>query len=58
MVQALLSNPVLAIVVVLVAIVLGKVLKFSGKVIKWIFLIGLAYVIVKTTETGCLPAWS
>lgn len=46
MVQALLSNPVLAIVVVLVAIVLGKVLKFSGNVIKWIFLIGLAYVIV------------
>ena len=46
MVQALLSNPVLSIVVALVAIVLGKVLKFSGKVIKWIFLIGLAYVIV------------
>lgn len=46
MIQALLSNPVLAIVVVLVAIVLGKVLKLSGKVIKWIFLIGLVYVIV------------
>ena len=46
MVDALLANPLLAIVVLLVAIVLGKVLKLSAKILKWVILIGLAYVIV------------
>lgn len=46
MIETLLSNPAMAIVVVLVAIVLAKILKISMKVIKWIILIGIAYVIV------------
>lgn len=48
MIEALLSNPVLAIVVVLVAIVIGKLFKLSMKALKWIILIGIAYVIVTT----------
>lgn len=46
MIETLLSNPAMAIVVVLVAIVLAKILKISMKVIKWIILIGVAYIIV------------
>lgn len=46
MVETLLSNPAMAIVVVLVAIVLAKILKVSMKVIKWVILIGVAYVII------------
>lgn len=46
MLQSILSNPVMAIVIVVVAILLGKVFKFSAKVIEWILLIGIAYVIV------------
>lgn len=46
MIQNLLSNPGLAIAVVLLAIILGKVLKVSTKVFKWIILIGAAYLII------------
>lgn len=46
MIETLLSNPVMAIVVVLVAILLAKILKVSMKVLKWIILIGAAYIIV------------
>ncbi len=46
MVQDLLTNPIMAVVVLIVAIILGKVLKLSMKIFKWILLIGGAYVIV------------
>lgn len=46
MVQSLLANPILAIVVIIVAIILGKVLKLSAKVIWSIILIYAAYLIV------------
>ena len=48
MIEVLLGNPVLAIVVVIIAVVLGKLLKLSMKIIKWIILIGIAYIIVTT----------
>ena len=46
MFEQLLTNPVLAIVVVLTAILLGKIFKLSFKILKWIILLGIAYVIV------------
>lgn len=46
MIETLFNNPGLAIAVVLVAIILGKVLKVSAKIFKWIILIGAAYLIV------------
>lgn len=46
MIETLLSNPAMAIVVALVAIVLAKILKISMKVIKWIILIGITYIVV------------
>lgn len=42
----LLNNPRLAIIVVIVALVLAKILKIGMKIIKWILLIGIAYIIV------------
>lgn len=42
----LLNNPGMAIVVVIVALVLAKILKIGMKIIKWILLIGIAYIIV------------
>lgn len=48
MIETLLSNPIMAIVVVLIAIILGKLFKLSMKIIKWIILIGIAYVLVTT----------
>ena len=38
----------MAVVVVLIAIILGKLFKLSMKIIKWIILIGIAYVLVTT----------
>jgi threonine/homoserine/homoserine lactone efflux protein len=46
MIETLFNNPVLAVAVVLVAIILGQVLKVSAKIFKWIILIGAAYLIV------------
>lgn len=46
MIENLFNNPGLAIAVVLVAIILGKALKVSAKIFKWIVLIGAAYLIV------------
>lgn len=46
----ILTNPVAIVVVVLVAIVLGKVIKVSAKILKWIILLGAAYLIV--TQIG------
>lgn len=46
MINELLTNPAFAIVVVIVAIILSKILKLSMKIIKWVLLIGIAYVIV------------
>lgn len=46
MIQELISNPAFAIVVLIVAFLLAKILKLSMKIIKWVILIGLAYVIV------------
>ena len=48
MIETLLSNPLMAIVVVLIAIILGKLFKLSMKIIKWIILIGIAYVLLTT----------
>lgn len=50
--NTLLTNPKLAIVIVGVAIVLAKVFKIAGKFIKWIVLIGIAYVIVTVFLSG------
>ena len=52
MLQTLFANPKLAIVVVLVAIILAKTLKAAGKVVKWICLIGAAYVLVNFIAAG------
>ncbi len=46
MVHDLLSNPLMAVVVLVVAFILGKVLKLSAKILKCILLVGGAYVIV------------
>lgn len=48
MIETLLSNPIMAVVVVVIAIILGKLFKLSMKIIKWIILIGIAYVLVTT----------
>lgn len=46
MLQELISNPIFAIVVFLVAIGLSKILKLGMKIIKWVILIGIAYIII------------
>ena len=42
----LLNNPLMAIVVIIVAIIIGKLLNISFKILKWIVLIGIAYFVV------------
>lgn len=52
MIQTLFNNPSLAIAVVVLAILLSKVFKVSAKIIKWIILIGIAYVIINFIGIG------
>ncbi len=44
--STLLANPTMAICIVIVAIIVGKVAKVTGKVIKIILCLGIAYVLV------------
>lgn len=50
--QNLIANPMVAILIVIVAVGLSKILKLAGKVIKVILLLGLAYVIVNFVLSG------
>ena len=52
MLQTLFANPKLAVIVVIVAVLLGKTLKVTGKIFKWICLIGAAYVLVNFISAG------
>jgi hypothetical protein len=45
-IQTLVNNPSVAIITLVLALLLGKVFKISMKVLKWILLICIAYVIV------------
>lgn len=51
-VNTLLANPKMAIIVVLVALVVGKVMKVAGKVFKLILTLGIAYVLVNFIIAG------
>lgn len=44
--QNFLANPVQAIIILIVALIVAAILKAGVKVIKWIAIIGIAYVIV------------
>lgn len=48
MIETLLGNPIMAIIVIIIAVIIGKLFKLSMKIIKWIILIGIAYFIVTT----------
>ena len=50
----LLANPMMAICIVIVAIIVGKVAKVTGKVIKIILCLGIAYVLVNFVFAGSM----
>ncbi len=52
MIHTLFTNPVLALVVGVVAIIIAKLLKLSGKVIKFVICIVLAYVLINFIGAG------
>lgn len=54
MVETLLANPALAVVMVIVAIIVAKVLKVAGKVLKAIVCLGIAYVIINVIMSGVI----
>ncbi len=52
MIHALFTNPALALIVGIVAIIIAKLLKLSGKVIKFVICIVLAYVFINFIGAG------
>lgn len=46
MLVELLTNPLLCIIVIIAAVIIGWMLKLSKKIIFWIVCIGLAYLLV------------
>ena len=52
MIHTLFTNPMLALVVAIVAIIIAKLLKVSGKVLKFIICIVIAYVFINFIGAG------
>lgn len=48
MLAELLSNPLLCIAVIIIAIIVGWILKVSKKIIFWIICLGIAYFLLTT----------
>lgn len=46
MIETLLGNPIMLVAVIIGAILIGKLFKWSLKALKWIILLVLAYVII------------
>lgn len=52
MLETLLTNPSLALVIVVLALIIAKVLKVAGKAFKAIVCLGLAYVLLNILMSG------